>query len=234
MLGGDNLEGTIINATAITFCALIGFLFKKALPDRLVETISQGMGLGVLIIGISMALESEMIIIMLISLLLGGIIGELIDIEKQLTSVGDFLASKMRNTKGNISQAFVTASLLFCTGSMAIMGALENGLTGNYSLLLTKSLLDGIFSLILTSTLGIGVIFSAIPVFLYQGSIALLAGSVKAFLSPEMIVEMNAVGGVLIAAIGINMLKIKSLKVGNLLPAIIFPVIILGLLSFFK
>ena len=228
------MEGTIINATAIIFCALIGFLFKKALPDRLFETISQGMGLGVLIIGISMALESQMIIIMLISLLLGGIVGELIDVEKQLTTVGDFLAKKLGNTKGNISQAFVSASLLFCTGSMAIMGALENGLTGNYSLLLTKSLLDGIFSLILTSTLGIGVIFSAIPVFFYQGSIALLAGSVKAFLSPEMIVEMNAVGGVLIAAIGINMLKIKSLKVGNLLPAIIFPVIILGILTFFQ
>ncbi len=234
MLGGDNLEGTIINASAIIFCALVGFLFKKALPDRLCQTITQGMGLGVLIIGISMALDSEMIIVVLVSLLLGGIVGELIDIEKQLSRAGDLLAKKFGNTQSNISHAFVSASLLFCTGSMAIMGALENGLTGNYSLLLTKSLLDGTFSLILTSTLGIGVIFSAIPVFLYQGSIALLAGSVKTLLSPEMIVEMNAVGGILIAAIGINMLKIKTLKVGNLLPAVIFPVIILWILSFFR
>ena len=153
------------------------------------------------------------------------------DIEKQLQRIGDTLELRMKNNNNNISQGFVSASLLFCTGSMAIMGALENGLTGTFSILLSKSLLDGIFSMILSSTLGIGVIFSAIPILLYQGSISLLAGSVKTLLSPEMITEMNAVGGVLIMAIGLNMLKIKELKVGNLLPAVFMPILLIWMLG---
>ncbi|MBI4856414.1 MAG: DUF554 domain-containing protein [Acetobacterium woodii] len=225
--------GTIINAAAIFVCGFIGLLFKRALPQRLCETITQGLGLGVVVIGITMTIETTSIMLMLLSLLFGGIIGELINIEKQLKRIGDTLEVKMKNNNNNISQGFVSASLLFCTGSMAIMGALENGLTGTFSILLSKSLLDGIFSLILASTLGIGVIFSAIPVFLYQGSISLLAGSVKTLLSPEMITEMNAVGGVLIMAIGINMLKIKEIKVGNLLPAVFMPILFLWMKSLF-
>ena len=223
--------GTIINAAAIVFCSLIGLLLKEALPQRLCETITQGLGLGVVIIGTTMALKTENITLMLVSLLLGAIVGELIDIEKQLKRIGDTLESKMKKSNNNVSIGFVSASLLFCTGSMAIMGALENGITGTYSILLSKSLLDGIFAMILSSTMGIGVLLSAIPVFLYQGSISLLANSIKPFLSTEMITEMNAVGGILIMAIGINMLKIKAFKVGNLLPAIIMPIIILWIIG---
>ncbi|MBC3887745.1 DUF554 family protein [Acetobacterium paludosum] len=223
--------GTIINAAAIVFCSLIGLLLKEALPQRLCETITQGLGLGVVIIGTTMALKTENITLMLVSLLLGAIVGELIDIEKQLKRIGDTLESKMRKSNNNVSIGFVSASLLFCTGSMAIMGSLENGITGTYSILLSKSLLDGIFAMILSSTMGIGVLLSAIPVFLYQGSISLLANSIKPFLSTEMITEMNAVGGILIMAIGINMLKIKEFKVGNLLPSIIMPIIILWITS---
>ena len=219
--------GTIINATAIVICSIIGLLLKEALPPRLCETITQGLGLGVVIIGTTMALKTENITLMLVSLLLGAIVGELIDIEKQLKRIGDALESRLKNSSNNVSLGFVSASLLFCTGSMAIMGALENGITGTYSILLSKSLLDGIFAMILSSTMGIGVLLSAIPVFLYQGSIALLATSIKPFLSTAMITEMNAVGGILIMAIGINMLKIKEFKVGNLLPAIIMPILIL-------
>jgi uncharacterized membrane protein YqgA involved in biofilm formation len=221
------LFGTIINATAIVICSIIGLLLKEALPSRLCETITQGLGLGVIIIGTSMALKTENVTLMLVSLLLGAIIGELIDIEKQLKCIGDALESRLKNSSNNVSLGFVSASLLFCTGSMAIMGSLENGITGTYSILLSKSLLDGIFAMILSSTMGIGVLLSAIPVFLYQGSISLLASSIKPFLSTEMITEMNAVGGILIMAIGINMLKIKEFKVGNLLPAIIMPILIL-------
>jgi len=221
------LFGTIINATAIVICSIIGLLLKEALPPRLCETITQGLGLGVVIIGTTMALKTENITLMLVSLLLGAIVGELIDIEKQLKRIGDALESRLKNSSNNVSLGFVSASLLFCTGSMAIMGALENGITGTYSILLSKSLLDGIFAMILSSTMGIGVLLSAIPVFLYQGSIALLATSIKPFLSTAMITEMNAVGGILIMAIGINMLKIKEFKVGNLLPAIIMPILIL-------
>jgi len=227
------LVGTIINAVTIIFCSIIGLLFKKALPQRLCETITQGMGLGIMIIGISMALKTQDIIILLVSLLFGAVIGELLNIEKQLKRLGDRLGSKMKKKDNTISQGFVTASLLFCTGSMGIMGAIENGLTGTYGILLSKSLLDGIFSIIFASTMGIGVLFSAIPVFLYQGGITLLAGSIKTLLSAGMINEMNAVGGVLIFAIGINMVKIKNLKIGNLLPAIIMPIIILWVLGLF-
>lgn len=223
--------GTIINVAAIVFCSLIGLLLKEALPQRLCETITQGLGLGVVIIGTTMALKTENITLMLVSLLLGAIVGELIDIEKQLKRIGDIFESKMKNSNNNVSIGFVSASLLFCTGSMAIMGSLENGIAGTYSILLSKSLLDGIFAMILSSTMGIGVLLSAIPVFLYQGSITLLASSIKAFLSSEMITEMNAVGGILIMAIGISMLKIKKFKVGNLLPSIIMPIIILWIIS---
>lgn len=225
--------GTIINATAIILCGIIGLLLKKGLPLRLSETITQGLSLGVVVIGITMALETQNIIIVLLSLLFGAIIGEIINIEKQITQLGDTLELKFKGTDNNFSQGFVSASLLFCTGSMAIMGAIENGLTGTYSILLSKSLLDGIFSIIFASTMGVGVIFSAIPVFLYQGSIALLADSIKSLLSPEMITEMNAVGGILILAIGVNMLKIKNIKVGNLLPAILMPIVILYIKEIF-
>ena len=226
-----SLLGTIINAAAIVVCGLIGLLFKRALPQRLCETITQGLGLGVVVIGITMTIETDNIMLMLLSLVFGGILGEVIHIEKQLQRIGDTLELRMKNNNNNISQGFVSASLLFCTGSMAIMGALENGLTGTFSILLSKSLLDGIFSMILSSTLGLGVVFSAIPVLIYQGSISLLAGSVKSLLSPEMITEMNAVGGVLIMAIGINMLKIKELKVGNLLPAVFMPILFIWLMG---
>lgn len=225
--------GTIINVAAIILGGIIGLLFKKGLPQRLSDTITQGLGFGVMIIGISMALKTQSIIIMLVSLLFGAILGELINIEKQLTRLGDTLESKIKGSDNNFSQGFVSASLLFCTGSMAIMGAIESGLTGTYSILLSKSLLDGIFSIIFASTMGIGVLFSAVPVFLYQGGITLLAGSIKTLLTSEMIIEMNAVGGILIFAIGINMLKIKNIKVGNLLPAILMPVIILLLMRLF-
>lgn len=225
--------GTIINVAAIILGGIIGLLFKKGLPQRLSDTITQGLGFGVMIIGISMALKTQSIIIMLVSLLFGAILGELINIEKQLTRLGDTLESKIKGSDNNFSQGFVSASLLFCTGSMAIMGAIESGLTGTYSILLSKSLLDGIFSIIFASTMGISVLFSAVPVFLYQGGITLLAGSIKTLLTSEMIIEMNAVGGILIFAIGINMLKIKNIKVGNLLPAILMPVIILLLMRLF-
>lgn len=223
--------GTIINTVTIIICSIIGLLFKKALAPRLCETITQGLGLGVMIIGISMALKTQSIIIMLVSLLFGAVIGELINIEKQLKRLGDTIGSRMKKKDNNVSQGFVSASLLFCTGSMAIMGAIENGLTGTYGILLSKSLLDGIFAMIFASTMGIGVLFSAISVFLYQGSITLLAGSIKALLSPAMIMEMNAVGGVLILAIGIDMVKIKTIKVGNLLPAIFLPILIIGVMG---
>ncbi|MGL4606628.1 MAG: DUF554 domain-containing protein [Eubacteriaceae bacterium] len=223
--------GTIINTIAIILGGILGLIFKKGLPHRLSETISQGLGLGVMLIGITMAIKTENILMLLLSLLLGGIIGELINIEKQLHRLGDAFQRKIKGSHQHFSQGFVTASLLFCTGSMAIMGALEGGLTGEYTILLSKALLDGIFSIIFASTMGIGVLFAALPVFLYQGSITLLAGTVKVFLSPEMILEMNAVGGLLILAIGINMLKIKEIKVGNLLPAVFMPILFLGLIS---
>lgn len=223
--------GTIINTVAILLGGVLGLFFKKGLPKRLSDTISQGLGLGVVLIGITMAIQTENILILLLSLLFGGIIGELINIEKRLNHLGNSLESKMKGQNNNFSQGFVTASLLFCTGSMAIMGAIEGGLTGEYGILLSKSLLDGIFALIFASTMGIGVIFAAAPVLLYQGTITLLAVVIKVFLSPEMILEMNAVGGLLIVGIGINLLKIKEIKVGNLLPSIFIPILLIGLLD---
>ncbi|HWQ70702.1 MAG TPA: DUF554 domain-containing protein [Desulfitobacteriaceae bacterium] len=213
--------GTLVNVGAIIIGGLIGFLFGKAFPKRMRHTVTQGIGLAVLLIGGKMALLTENALIVIGSLVLGGIVGELIDIELRLKNLGKWLEKRITIGKGNgqFSKAFVTSSLIYCIGAMAIMGALESGLHGNNSILYAKAMLDGISSVVFTSTLGIGVIFSALPVLIYQGGISLLAGLLQG-LSPAVINEMSATGGLLIVAIGINILEIKEIKVANLLPGI--------------
>ena len=214
--------GTIVNTIAIVFGGLFGLLFGKAFPDKIKKTVIQGIGLAVLLIGGSMALQTKNSLIVISSLVLGGIIGEWIDIELRLQHLGQWLERKFaKNGQGaGFTKAFVTTSLIYCVGAMAIMGSLESGLTGNHNILFAKSMLDGITALIFASSMGIGVLVSALPVFLYQGAITMAAGLLQGVLSPQIIAEMSATGGLLILGIGFNILELKEIKVGNLLPAI--------------
>lgn len=216
--------GTIVNSLAI-IVAILGISLKNGIKEDYKNTIMDGIGLCVLIIGIMGGIESENIVLVISSIVLGSLIGEIIGIENKLDKLGNKMEGYFGKNDSNFSKGFVTGSLVYCIGAMAIVGALESGLSGNHQTLFAKSTLDGISAIIFSSTLGIGVAFSAIPVFIYQGIITLLANFVKDILTPEVIREMSSVGGILIAAIGINILGIKKIKVGNMLPAIFIPII---------
>jgi len=216
--------GTIVNALSILAGGLIGSLFKNKISDKYNETIMKALGLCVIVIGLKSALLVNNILLLIICVTLGTLIGEVINIEKGIENVGALLESKISSRNG-LANGFVTASLVFCVGAMSIMGSLESGLSKNYSILYAKSLLDGIFAIIFSSSLGIGVCFSAISVFVYQGIITVTASLMKQFLITSVVNEMSAVGGLLIVAIGANMLDIKRIKVGNMLPAIFMPLI---------
>ena len=217
--------GTVVNSIAIIVGGTIGTLLKVGIPERFKNIVMQGVALSVMIIGISSGLQFNNLMVVIVSLVMGGVIGEALDIEGYLNKLGDMLQKKLSNDNSStISKGFVTASLVYCIGAMAIVGSLKDGLSGDHSILFAKSVLDGISSIIFASTFGIGVVFSAISVFLYQGFISLGASFLEGLLTKPVIDDMTAVGGVLIFAISLNMLEIKNIKVGNLLPAIFIPI----------
>jgi len=217
--------GTIVNTGAIIAGSLIGLFFKGSIPEKYSKTIMHGIGLAVILIGLKTALKTDDILIIIISLAMGSVIGELLRIEERLEWLGKWMGSLVSRDSEGIAKGFVTASLIYCVGAMAIVGSLESGLSGNHQTLFAKSLLDGIGSILFASTLGVGVLFSAMSVFVYQGAITLAASILKQFLLPGVVVQMSAVGGLLIMAIGISLLEIKKLKIGNMLPAIFLPLI---------
>lgn len=217
--------GTIVNAAAIVVGSLVGILIKGGLPEKVSKSIMQGVGLCIVLIGISGALEGTKYLMEIIFfIVIGTIIGEVIDIERRLEVLGDHLQKKYSSEGSTFSKGFVTASLLFCVGAMAIMGSLESGLNGNHEILFAKSILDGIISIIFASTLGIGVLFSAVSVFIYQGTITLAAGALKQLLTDPVVVQMSATGGLLILGLGISMVGNVKLKIGNMLPSVLLPI----------
>ena len=218
--------GTVVNALSILLGGLLGSFFKNKISSEYNETIMKALGLSVILIGLKGAFQvkDEDILLLIICLALGSLLGEMMKIEKGIEKIGSWLESKFSKQNG-LANGFVTASLVFCVGAMAIMGSLEAGLSNNNSVLFAKSLLDGIFAVIFSSTLGLGVCFSAISVFLYQGLITVTASLMKEFLTAEVVNQMSAIGGLLIVAIGTNMLDIKRIKVGNMLPAIFLPLL---------
>ncbi|MEQ8197244.1 MAG: DUF554 domain-containing protein [Clostridiaceae bacterium] len=219
--------GTVVNFTAILAGGLLGLFLKGGIPKKIIHTIMHAMALCVIYIGISGTLESNHMLLVVISLAIGSLLGEIIDIDQKLVSLGDFLESKFKKSSEDslISQGFVTSSLLFCVGAMAVVGSLEGGLSGKHDILFTKSVIDGVTSIILSSTLGIGVLFSSVSVFIYQGIIVICSGSLQGILTTAIVTEMSAVGSLLILGLGLNMLKITNIKVANMLPGIIVPVI---------
>ncbi len=217
--------GTIVNTTAVIIGGILGVLLKHGIKQNYKDTIMQGISLAVIVIGLQNAFKTQNLLLVIISIVVGSIIGEFIGINDRLNSFGDWVESKIGNGKSNFSKGFVTASLIYCVGAMAIVGALESGLSGNHQTLFAKSILDGISSIVFASTLGIGVIFSSISIFLYQGLITLGASMIKPLLTEMVINEMTAIGGILIMGISFNILKIKKINIANMLPAIFIPII---------
>lgn len=217
--------GSIVNALAIVAGSLLGLLLKHGIKESYRQTIIDATAMAVLVIGMLGAIRTDIILLMVISLAVGSFIGEALRIEDRLNQLGQWLECRISQTGSGFTKGFVTASLVFCVGSMAIVGSIESGLSGNYSTLLAKSVLDGIFAIFFASTMGVGVLFSAIPILVYEGLLTIGATGLKSLLSGPMINEISAVGGVLIMAIGINQLQLKKIRVGNMLPAIFIPLI---------
>ncbi|PYZ91789.1 hypothetical protein CR194_19425 [Salipaludibacillus keqinensis] len=229
------LFGTIVNGVAIVIGAWLGIRLRRISSD-MKETVMKAIGLAVIVLGITMALEGQQFLLVIISLALGGVLGERWNIEGKLNEVGSWIERKMkRKSGGTLAEGFVAATLLFVVGAMAIIGALDSGFRNDHSVLLTKSVLDGFSSIIFAATLGIGVMFSAIPVVLYQGSIALAATFIIRWL-PEawldlIISEITAVGGIMIIGIGLNLLGMPKIRIANLLPAILITVLLVLIYS---
>ncbi|MGB7604965.1 MAG: DUF554 domain-containing protein [Lutisporaceae bacterium] len=221
------LLGAIVNALAIIVCGVIGSFLKKGLPKRYGDLVIAVLGLFTIMLGVSFAMKTEYPLVVIFSIVIGAALGEWIDIEKQMDKIGNSVQNKLKGFKGNFSHGFVTSSLLFCVGSMAIMGSLQSGLSNDHQILYTKAVMDGVIAIVFASTMGIGVAASAFPVFIYQGVITLLAAFLEPYLIEAVVVEMTAVGGILLMGVGINILEIKKIRVGNLIPAIFIPIIIM-------
>ncbi|NRD77411.1 DUF554 domain-containing protein [Bacillus sp. BRMEA1] len=223
--------GALVNGLLIIVGTLLGKVLNR-IPEGMKTTVMYAIGLSVMVLGLQMGLKSENFLVVIISLVFGAVIGEQLALEEKLNDLGLWLEKKIGSSeKGSISEGFVTATLIFCIGAMAIIGALDSGIRGDHGVLYMKSIIDGFTALILTTTLGIGVLFSAIPVFIYEGLIALFATQIdhlvpKALMN-QFIVEMTSAGGIMIFAIGLNLVGLTKIKVANLLPG----VIVVGVIS---
>lgn len=220
--------GTIVNTIAVIIGGSIGILLKRGLPEKISDTVMKGLALSTLYIGISGALKGQNTMVLIISIVIGAIIGEAVDLDDKLNSLGNFIERKFKykNKNTSIAEGLVTASLLFCVGAMAVVGSLQSGLTGNNEMLFTKSILDFVAAIIFASSLGVGVIFSSIFIFMYQGTLTLLAQFISPYLGEIVIAEMTCVGSLLIIALALNMMKVSRFKVMNYVPAIFLPIII--------
>ncbi len=221
------LIGSFVNGLAVFVCALLGALIKSRLPKRLCDTVMHGMALCIVIIGIDGAISGGDTLVTIISIALGAVIGELIDIDKHFNRFGAFLQSKLtKNSQSSFGEGFVSATLLICVGAWAITGAMDAGLRGEHSSFYAKAAVDGVACLVMATTLGVGVALSGLSVFLYQGGLALLSTLVAPYLTDTVIAQMSCVGSLLIVAIGLNMLGLTKIKVVNILPSVFIAAII--------
>ena len=218
--------GTLVNTLAAVVGGLLGSLLKKGIPERFADLVQKGLALCVLYIGIKGSLVGTNTLVTILSLVLGAILGELMNIDGAIERLGAWAQRKLSKGGSRLGEGFVTASLLFCVGSMAVVGSLQSGLTGNHETIFTKSMLDFVSAIILASTLGLGVCLSGAFVLVYQGAIVLLARWAAPILSDYVVAEMSCAGSLLIVALGLNMLGITKLKVANLLPAMFLPIIL--------
>ncbi len=245
------MTGTLINVATVLIGGTLGLIFGSRLPERIRRTVVAGLGLFTAAIGVQMFLETQNPIIVLISILVGGILGEWWRIEDGLSNLGGFLEARFTGSKSNHLEAsapqsrgesaarerfihgFLTASLVFCVGPMTILGSIQDGLTGDYRLLAIKSVLDGFASLAFASSLGIGVLFSSLTVLIFQGGISLLAAQAQALITSAMMSEMTAAGGLLLLGLSISsLLELKPIRVGNFLPALVLAPLFVALVEY--
>ena len=222
------LLGSLVDMLAIFAGCFVGVTLGRFIPERFNSAIETSIALCVFYIGLDGVLAGSDTLVAILSMVLGVILGELLDLDGRIHALGDWVERRFakKQSKASISEGFVNASLLFCVGAMAIMGALDSGLTGDHSTLYAKALLDGIISVVYASTLGIGVALSAIPIFLYQGAIALGASFLAPYLTEAVILEMKCVGSILILGLSLNMLGLTKIKVMNYVPAVFLPILL--------
>ncbi|MGM9517799.1 MAG: DUF554 domain-containing protein [Acidaminococcus sp.] len=222
--------GTIVNVAAIAAGSLVGLLVGRGIKEKYQETVIYGLALCVILLGLQMALQGTHILITIVSLVVGSIVGEALDIEDKLEKVGLWLAQKVQKAKGKgdantntdaFVEGFLSTSLLYCVGAMAIVGSIQDGLTGDATTLYTKALIDGLSGIIYASNMGIGVLFSALSVGVYQGTLTALAGLLGPYMSQTVVQEIAASGGLMILGVGINMTKLLKIRVGNMLPGLV-------------
>ncbi|MCD6205894.1 MAG: DUF554 domain-containing protein [Candidatus Marinimicrobia bacterium] len=218
--------GTIVNVATVLAGSALGLLFHRRLPEKITGIVFQGIGLFTLFLGFSMASKTSNFLIMIFSIVIGSIIGELLSLDSALDKFSDRLKNRIGSKNDKFSEGLIAAFLLFCMGSMTILGAFEEGLGNSPNLLYAKSLLDGFSSIALSAGLGIGVMFSAIPLLIYQGGLTLFAGWLGEFFSDIVINEMSAVGGLMLIGLGISILEIKSIKVINMTPGLLVAIIL--------
>lgn len=221
--------GTFVNTGTVIAGALVGVAVHSRLPERIKTTTFQGIGLFTLYIGFSMTAKTENVLILVFSIVLGSITGELINIESRMERLSEWGKKKIGSKNDKFTEGFITAFMLFCMGSMTILGSIEEGLGGEPTLLMAKSVLDAFGAMALASSLGIGVLFSAVPLFIYQGGLTLLAGTVQVYLTDAIVSEVSAVGGLMLIGLGITILEIKKMKILNMLPALVFA----GVIAYF-
>lgn len=231
-----SMTGVLVNTGTILVGSAVGLLFKKGIPERVTNAVMIGLGLCTLYIGIDGALQDENVLIVIASMVLGAIVGTLLDIDGAINRLGMWIEGKFQKQEGgkvSVAEGFVTASLLFCVGAMTINGSLNAGISGDNSLLFTKSMLDLFSSIMLTASLGFGVMLSAVFVLVFQGALVLLAGVLAPVLTPLAIAEMTSAGSLIIVAIATNLIGITKIKVADYLPAIVFAPIICWIVSLF-
>jgi uncharacterized membrane protein YqgA involved in biofilm formation len=227
------MVGTLVNTGAIVAGSLLGLMIRSRLSEKMTAIVFQGIGLATIAIGVSMSLQTKDMILVVVSIVSGAILGQAIDIDKYLRRFSDYLRKKTQRGKSiddagqsRFTEGLVTASMLFCVGSMAILGAIEDGMGKSPDILLTKSVMDGISSVALAASFGACILFSSIPVLIYQGSLTLFAAFLMRYMSDDMTANMTGVGGILLIGLGISILKIKDVNVTNMLPALIIIVIL--------
>jgi uncharacterized membrane protein YqgA involved in biofilm formation len=217
--------GTLVNVAAVVAGGSIGIIFRKRLPQKTIEVVFQGIGLVTLCIGISMFLKSQWLLVVVLSILVGGVVGGLLRLNMRIQQSSADLRKHVKIVDEKFSEGLITSFLLFCMGAMTILGSIDEGLGNGSELLITKSILDGFASIALAAGLGAGVIFSIVPLFIFQGGITLLAFYAGSFFDTDIVNELSATGGVLLVGLGLNILNVTKIKVMDLLPAIIFAII---------
>ena len=228
--------GVIINVIAIVIGTMIGLFLKRGMSEKMSSHIMQGLALITFIIGLKGALVDQDMILLIVSISLGGYLGEMMQLEENIRKFAEWVQDKLskEGSQNQLAEGFVSAVLIFCVGAMAVMGSLEAGLRNNHGILITKALIDGFASIILTTTKGAGVMLSALAILLYEGGMMVLAQFVAPYLSESIVYEMSAVGSLLLVALGLNLLELTKIKVMNFLPAMFLPIVLIPLFSFIR